>query len=77
MYIYIYGFEKEERYRGGTMEGIHFEKGEEKKLSASAEWAATFFPPLRTQGQLATSSHFRKKVGDLDYKMESVNKRHF
>lgn len=58
------------------MEGIHFRRRREK-LSQRAEQVANFCLLVALRGNLLPQAVSKKKGGDLDYKMESVNKRHF
>lgn len=70
------------------MEGIHFQS-RRKKLPPNAEWVTTFCLLTALRGNLLPQAASKKKKknpkknkkekkkGHLDYKMESVNKRHF
>lgn len=64
------------------MEGIHF-WSRRKEVPLIAEWVMTFCLLTALRGNLLPQAVSRKKnkwkekKGHLDYKMESVNKRHF
>lgn len=66
--------------KGGRMEGIHLKPEEEV---VPKRWTGNDLlpPPPPHVGALGNNlpprTIFENKRGDLDYKMESVNKRHF
>lgn len=83
MCIYIYSFEKEERIEGKEQwrEFIFGAGGKRCPWSLNGWWP---FASLQHSGATCYLKLFqgkkqmkRKKRGHLDYKMESVNKRHF